>query len=371
MHLRLLISFLFLTFLTYSFSANALTTPNVSANALFLYQNSNFHQEDTNAAALDDSPNGLNIQEAELQFYSEVDPYTRLSLLLAIAPSYESDGTTVSEKWGIEPEELFAESNAVSNLSLKIGKFKAAMGKHNTLHTHAFVFINAPLANTKLLGDEGFNDVGVSAAVLVPSSWFNEVTLQYLRGKGENEEFKAPSPASGVGLLHWKNLVDLSEDLTLELGASYAEGKNSFSQQTSLAGADLTFKWRPSQGGKYQSLLWATEYLARTQSQAGVLDEKGSGIATWLQYQFAERLSGTYRYESFTMKESFDVTAIPNDTTERNSLGMIYTPSEFSSYKLEMGQTHGGILSSKNETTEKVVFVQANFTIGAHPAHSY
>ena len=69
----------------------AMNTPNTSANALFLYRNSNFHQQDADPVNLDQDRNGINIQEAELQFFSDVDPYTRLNLLLTIHPEYEKD----------------------------------------------------------------------------------------------------------------------------------------------------------------------------------------------------------------------------------------------------------------------------------------
>ena len=371
MHFKVFRTIAFIIALAFGLDAFCLSTPSMSANALFLYRNSNFHKDDVNVTTPDQTPNGVDVQETELQFYSDVDPYTRLSLLLSIAPKYTSDGTKVSEEWGIEPEEAFAESNVISDVTFKIGKFKAAMGKHNTLHTHAYPLIEAPLANTKLLGDEGLNDAGLSAAVLVPTSWFNEVTLQYIRGKGENDEFNSPSPGGGVGLVHWKNLVDLSDDLTMELGASYAKGANTYRQTTSLTGADLTFKWRPSEGGRYQSVLWATEYLSRKQTQDSVSDERGAGLASWVQYQFAERWSAVYRYDNLLIKDTFDIANLPNDTWERHSLAIAYSSSEFSSYKIEYDQRRDGTLSSSNDNTEKSIFLQANYTIGAHPAHSY
>jgi len=353
------------------FDAYAITTPNISANTLFLYRNSNFHKGNSNATDLDQTPNGFDVQEAELQFYSDVDPYTRLSLLLSLAPQYTSDGISVSEEWGIEPEEVFVESNILSDVTFKIGKFKSAMGKHNSLHTHAFPFVDSPIANIQLLGDEGLNDAGVSAAFLFPTEWFNELTIQYMRGKGENEEFNSSSPSMGVGLAHWKNLVDLSEELTMEIGASYAQGGNSFSKTTSLSGADMTFKWRPSEGGKYKSILWSTEYLSRKQSQVDVADEKGAGVASWVQYQFSERWTCAYRYDQLKVRDSFDPIKLLNTTWVRNSLSFVYSPSEFSSYRIEYNHNHSGVKNNNDENTEKTFYLQANFTIGAHTAHAY
>lgn len=356
-----------------TFAADAsLKTPNISANTLFLYQNSNFHKDNMDPANPDQNRNGFDIQEAELQIYSDVDPYSRLNMLLSIHPEFEGNGTAVEEKWVLEPEELFVESISLPSVLLKLGKFKAAMGKHNMLHTHAYPFIQAPLANEGLLGDEGLNDVGLSAAIMLPASWFSELTLQALRGEGENAEFNSPSPSDGVGLAHWKNLFDLSDALTMELGLSYATGANSLKGTTDLTGADLTFKWRPNEGGRYQSLIWSTEYLARKQSQDGVSDdEKAYGVSSFVQYQFAERWAALYRYDNLNVENTFDSTTLPNGPSERNSIALAYMPSEFSSFKLEYDQRHGGVPSSSGEDTEKAIFLQANFTIGSHPAHAY
>lgn len=352
-------------------SLASLSAPNMSANALFLYKNSNLHKGDTDVTNIDQDRNGFNLREAELQFYSDVDPYSRLSLLLSVHSEYQADGADVTEKWVLEPEEAFIESSALSAVTIKLGKFKAFVGKYNTLHTHAYPFMDAPLANRGLLGDEGLSDVGVSAAGLFPTSWFSEVTGQFLRGEGENPEFKSPSPGDGVGILHWKNLIDNSDDLTMELGATYAAGGNQLRGTTSLSGCDLTFKWRPAEGGRYQSVVWSTEYLSRLQQSSNLANEDGSGVVTWMRYQFAERWAGLYRYDTLTLRNSVDITKLPNGTGERHSLNLAYFPSEFSMFSLEFQRRHGGIISAANETNEQAVFLQANFTIGAHPAHSY
>ena len=364
---------LFLTLSSTCFGADApsLISPNISANVLLLGRQSNFHKEDSDPTNIDQNRNGFNIQEAELQFYSDVDPYTKLNLVLSVHSEYEANGTDISEKWIVEPEEAFAESNVIPAVTLKLGKIKAAMGKHNQLHTHAFPLVEAPLPNKFLLGDEGLNDVGLSAAVFLPAPWFSELSLQALRGEGENAEFKSPTPGDSVSLAHWKNLFDLTDSWTFEAGASYAQGMNSYRKNTTLTGADLTFKWRPVDGGRYHSLIWGSEYLARTQGQASVSDEKGSGLISFLQYQFAERWIVIYRFDNLTVKNTFDAVALPNDTWERHSLGFAYKPSEFSIFKLEYDQRRGGTVNANGDTTEKAIFVQANFTIGAHPAHSY
>src|SRR5689334_10826193 len=56
--------------------------PDISANILTLYQKSNRGNAATSA-----SPNGFALQETEIQFTADVDPYLRASALLSIAPT--------------------------------------------------------------------------------------------------------------------------------------------------------------------------------------------------------------------------------------------------------------------------------------------
>lgn len=354
-------------------NTSTLSSPNVSANALFLYRNSNFAKEDSNTTR-----NGFDLRETELAFYADVDPYSRLMLLLSVHPEYTYDtgAAKITQSWILEPEEAYAETNQIPNITLKFGKFKAAIGKHNLLHTHAFPFIDQPLANRVLLGEEGLNDVGVSIAALLPANWYSELTLQALRGEGENTEFKSATPNDFVTVGHWKNLWDLSEALTSELGTSYGFGRNSLRGQTRVAGLDFTVKWRPAVGGKYQSWILAGEYLDRRLEQSDRSDanvETSSGWNLWGQYQFAERWSALARYDHLKTEGSDSVlntNAIDNRVSRKYSAAVVLNATEFSNYKLEASYTEGPT-SSTSEWIERKILVQANFTIGAHPSHSY
>lgn len=353
------------------FSISALAAPSISSTALILYRDSNFHKEDFDPVNPDQSPNGLNIQELEIKLNAEVDLHTELNVVLAVHPKFESDGTNTEETWLIEPEEVYAENNRIPEAQLKLGKFKAFVGKHNTLHTHAFAFVEAPLSNIYLLGDEGLNDTGISATVKLPANWLSELTLQHLRGKGENESFKSPRPGDGVSVGHFKNMVDFSNSTSLEVGASLATGANSFRQTTTVTGADLTLKWIPTEAEKYNSLVWTTEYLQRRQGQADVDTEVGSGLASWVQYQISQQWAVLYRYDDIKFENSFEPTSVPNEKSIRNSFGVAYTASEFSTVKLEVNQRKGGIKSVSGDETENTFFLQFNLAMDAHAGHNH
>ena len=368
-------------FFSLNVMAAGLTAPNISANALLLYKNSNLGNSlpgNSNPATAYNviDQNGLDIEEAELNFYADVDPYSHLNMVLTIHPNYVYNSTTkkVEQSWILEPEELFAESSEIPYTTFKIGKFKAAIGKQAILHTHAFPLIVTPLTNHVILGDDGLLDVGVSGAFLIPLPWFSELTVQGMRGKADNTEFNSPYPNNPVGVGHFKNLFDLTSTTTMELGQSYAYGKNSVNQITAIRGLDATFKWRPESSGKYNSLLIGGEYLDRTLGQGlGYLKEKSNGYYIWTKWQFAERWDVVLRTDKLKVANSdsnINVDALVNGTSYKNYVGFDFNASEFSSLHLEYNWMKGTMANSglKNE---KTVFLQANFTIGSHPAHGY
>ena len=348
-------------FLQTSFAATqGSSNPDISVNALFLYKNSN-RGYDPNAA----NRNGVNVQEAEIQFASDVDPYWRFvgTFSMSQAPDDAKLAQTpsvYSPKWQFEPEEAYAESLDFTVFTLRVGKFKAAMGKHNQLHTHAYPFIDAPLQNQVLLGDEGLNDTGASVAALLPLSWFSEISVQGFSGQTPDDTyFLSSAPGNFVGLVHFKNLWDLSDELTAEFGVSGASGQNSASGSTNLYGADLTFKWRQS---LEKAVIWSTEILHRDYQTS--TNEKGDGFASWVQFQPARRWWFEVRGEYLQIRDQATSTISPFQ--RKQSAVAAFDPSEFSEVRVQYD--HLNDVSMKDEHR---AMLQFNYTIGAHPAHSY
>src|SRR5262249_22687810 len=152
---------------------------------------------------------------------ADVDPYFHANALISLT---QEAGTT---DFGVDPEEVYFETISIPLATFKAGKFKAALGKENQLHTHAFPFIDPPLINDILLGDEGLNEMGVSASVLLPAPWFMEVTAQ---GIGTNNDvLYNPSDSKQMAWLgEWRNLWDVNDDLTLEWNLFGTGGANQF-----------------------------------------------------------------------------------------------------------------------------------------------
>lgn len=327
--------------------------PAISVNGLFLGAYRSVENDNPNA----DPKTGLSIQEMEVQFTANVDTYLKANMLL----SMESTNS-------IEIEESYVDALIASNLSLRAGKFLAAFGKHNLLHAHQFPFIDKPLANEAILG-EGLNEVGASLNLLAPFPWYSELNLQLL--EGENQRLLNGALNDDFAYLgHFKNLWDLNEDATLELGGSYLTGKNSVGGHNSnsqAAGGNLTIKWKPSIRPAYKTLIWQTEYLTSWR-QTGIdsiteeknPDAKIGGISSFIQYRFDRNWWAQGRYDYLGFPNS-----TANNDSRRLSALLGYVPSEFSAIRLQYNHL--------NETArdEHQLFLQLNFTMGSHPAHQY
>ena len=313
------------------------TNPAISVNALIMGAYASELTAETTS--------GLRVQELELQFTSFVDPYWKAVFILALP-----DGENV------ELEEGYVTSLGLpGGLQLRTGKFYAALGRQNLLHTHAFAFLDAPLVNEQLLGDEGLNEAGVSLHWLTPLPWFVEVTGQIL--DGANEHFASEHGGDLLYLGHLKSFHELGDATTVEWGGSAAAGSNALGGTSSLLGADLTVKWRPLGAGTRRAFVWQTEYLRADDDSPGVPAE--GGLYTQAQVRFARRWWAEGR---------FDWLGLPKAEPERDwraSALLALVPSEFSTLRLQYSR-----LRTDGDNVDQLM-LQLNVTIGSHPAHRY
>ena len=308
---------------------------------------------------------GPSFQEAEISLISTVDP------LWTLAGNFTFDAGS-----GLA-EEAYAITDSIPSIQIKVGEFRAAFGKHGTLHTHAFPFIQAPIIMSNTIGEEGFKDAGIEAAWMTPLPWYCELTLGGYRQIAVTPDhplnFNGGSMDNIPYLIHLKNLIDVDEDTTMELGGSDLTGMGDDGRHHSVFGADLTFRNVPLRQSNQRGWILQGEYIRKVSDVGDIYNHESDGWYASFQYRLGQEWwSGIRAEEAFNSVS--DISENPTDTSlaghvQRASINVAWLPSEFSELKLEYGlaQTaNGGPAQVDNR-----VMLQFNYIIGFHPPHAY
>ncbi|MFZ4620980.1 MAG: hypothetical protein ACOYNS_10495 [Bacteroidota bacterium] len=292
----------------------------------------------------------------EVQLSSIVDPYAEANFLF----SFGKDSVNGDFGAGLEVATLTTLSLPYS-LQATIGKFKPHFTKVNSLHPHAFSFVDFPTMTKNFFGDEGLFMEGISASVLVPNPWdfYQELDVEI----GRPESTPALDNGASSKLLysaHLNNFFELSDNSTLGVGLSGLTGVNALDLNTVMAGIDLTYKWKPVRFNTYNSFTWQTEaLLCRSDSAAGNAVQS-YGAYTMFEYQIEKRtyVGARFDYSGLPMIERSD---------ERTaSLLLRFQPTEFQVLALEFQHVNRNYAPG----FQQVVF-RAIFGIGTHAAHAY
>jgi hypothetical protein len=289
----------------------------------------------------------LDLDEVEVAFQAFIDPYAKGLFFIAVGPE------------GAEVEEGYAQFVTLPwGLTAKAGKIKATFGKANTWHTHQRPWIDQPLMVTRFFGDEGIADVGVSVSKSVgnPFGAFIEATGEVYSGSVEGA-FQRQSDNDLLYNAHLKLFKDLSENSNVEVGTSWARGTAGGHGHNQLAGADLTYRWKPLQRSIDKSFIARFEGVAN--KRPGI-DETLYGFYASADYQLARRWHAGVRFDSadradFDLRQDRGVSAT-----------LSFWPSEFSQIRGQLRRTQYERGPAFNE-----VLLQLQFSIGAHGAHTF
>ena len=254
----------------------------------------------------------------------------------------------------------------------------ATFGKHGLLHTHAFPFIQAPIIMSNTIGEEGFKDPGAEAAWLTPVPWFLELTAGIYRATEVTDENPLDFGSAAHDNVpfggHLKNLFDLTDNTTMEVGVSGLSGKGADGYTHTAYGADLTFRNVPARASNRHGWILAAEYIGKGASGPGTFKQQQHGWFTSLQVRLAQTwwvgVRGEQALDSYTdvLVDPMTGDAIPGDTN-RGSANIAWTPSEFSYVRLEYSYAQSDANGFRPK--DQRLMIQMNYTIGYHPAHAY
>jgi hypothetical protein len=345
-----------------------LANPAIGMSALFL------GQEAPNVSQ--SGLNGIQFQEAELSVISTVDPYWTLAANLVFGAD-PAHGIPDS----VEAEEAYATCDSIPDIQLKVGEMRAQFGKHGLLHTHAFPFIQAPIIMGNSIGMEGFKDAGIQAAWLTPLSWFSELTVGAYTPVADDEsenggqgnhplDFNSPSHDNIPYLAHLKNLIDVDDDTTMELGASDLTGMGDDGLHHAVYGADLTFRNVPLRESNQKGWILQGEYIKKVSYNDGVYNQETDGWYGSFQNRLSQEWWTGVRYEQcFNATPDTQVDPTENSLpghVQRVSADIAWLASEFSEVRAEYSFARNDAGSVDNRA-----MLQFNYVIGFHPPHSY
>ncbi len=342
--------------------------------------------------------NGFNLNYAELTLQAPADPFFDVFATFHLSPS----------EFEIE-EAYFTSRGLPGNFQVKAGKFLSHFGRINNQHAHFWNFNLLPMVYEDFLGGEALNEIGAQVSWLAPTDFFLNLGLEVLQGSNAesfgttgfsvgDQQLKAVE-LPNLAVAYAKTSLDLSDDLVLLGGLSYAQGGTrhsgsaevatdahvhqlvptpigAFAGGTRLLGADLSLRWLID---SYRELSWQSEFLHRSLDGSRYdatgrvpLAKEQSGLYSELVWRFDWQWRTGLRLDLVTRNDSWENAQLkPGATLLPRYTAMVeYHPSEFSRLRLEYNYDLTRFADGV-QTPVQSVFLNLNLAMGAHGAHQF
>lgn len=315
---------------------------------------------------------GFNLQQLELSLSGAVDPYFRFDSYLA----FGAEGFELEEAYGTTLD-------LPGGLQARAGQFLTRFGRLNSMHPHAWDFLDQPFALGRIFGGDGNRGLGGELSWLTPLPWYVELVGSMTRadGEGTNRSFfgEANPRVSGIRDFLYvgavKQFFPLSENWSLAWGLSAARGPNATGPNhgTYVYGSDVYLKYRPITRQSQTELSLQAEWLLRRRhaSDAMLYDV---GSYAQIVYRFARRYSAAVRYEYGTPSRdrsgTLHLDALDPEWASvrtRESVAFTFYPSEFSRLRLQGSRDAG----PQGDAPIWAAFLGVEFLAGAHGAHRF
>lgn len=365
------------------FGGSAFTNPNISLVLDTFYYTSNLSNDELANRGIPgfttqglDQRNGFNLDSAELFIFSPVDPYLNLYSNIP----FTENGVSIEEAYVVT-------TDLPEGWQLKGGKFKSNFSRLDAQHPHAWDFWDIALPYRAFLGSEGLGgEKGVQLTWLPAWSIYTQIGAEVLQG--ENDLLFGQDAHDGPHAFAFfvKGSIDTSDYSTFYLGPSVLFGKTDNSNvlpgtevrgNSALYGMEAVWKWKPA---SREALTIQSEYLLLTQSGNTIDPTTHAIIDSLRRRQDGFYIQAIYRKNRWGVGARYDALNIFSDTFElsgiqrnfsgtphRETASLEYNPSEFTRVRLQLAHD----LSDPSGRTNNEAILQFNFSIGAHPAHSF
>ena len=337
---------------------------------------------------------GFTLQQAEMSLTGAVDPYFRAETFILATLD------------GIELEEAFLTSTALPwGLQLEAGSFFTEFGINNPRHPHQWDWVDQPVVNSRMFGDEGLRSPGFRLSWLTPLPWFSEIHFG-VQDANENEltsSFISDEPVGGrpqvkqnvdglddlLYLTRWVNSWDLNSNLTTRIGLSGLFGPNGTGNdaRTYIYGADMLWHWQ--QSNRFR-ITWQTEVIARDfeaarfvegTAVAGGDDEQGDlpgttlhdwGLYTQVLWRIRRPWALGVRYEyangsGASLPDGRSQDSLRDDRHRLSPL-VAWQPTEFTRFRLQYNYDDARFLEDHHAHS---LWFSMEVQYGAHMAHAF
>jgi hypothetical protein len=369
-----------------AFAASTAYNPQISLILDGRYSDYSNNPEDYNLAgfqAAEESglePAGFAIGESELTLSSNIDDHFSGQITLAFADE------------AAEVEEAYARSTAIGNgVTVKFGRFLSSFGYINSHHPHSWSFADTPLMYRALFGGS-LKDDGVQLNYVLPTDLFMQISTEALSGNA----FPAGANAEGgIGATSLSLTLgdDIGTDHSWQMGLSHWQAnniaeridanENTFSGNSKIDALNAVYKWSPNGNSRERNLKLQAEYFKRTED-GNVIDATSSNTSTYsgdqngwyaqAVYQFIPRWRSGVRIDRLNAENTGNQLSVLDDVgllsngyaAQRTSLMLEWLPSEFSRLRVQFNNDQ-----SVDTSTDRQLFVQYTFSLGAHNAHAF
>jgi hypothetical protein len=334
---------------------------------------------------------GFNLNETELTLSANVDQLFYGQATLAFAEGQ------------VETEEAFVSTPALGHgLTLKALRFFSGIGYGNSVHAHAWDFVDPALVQQAFLGSNLGVD-GVQASWIAPlpvyvelggeignavefpftdTSSKNGFSTGTLFGRLGGDIGTSHSYRLGAWLLNSQNLVDGAS--ALDLDARTGVTNTLAGGNTRIWGLDFVYKWSPDGNPTDRNFKLVAEWMHRELTGDLTFDSGGPGSNTdgfnakqsgWYAqgiYQFLPRWRAGLRYGQLDNGTISAGSNAANGITatgfspQRWSAMVDWSPSEFSRLRLQYNNDRTQLGLDDHQ-----LFLQAIFSLGTHGAHRY
>jgi hypothetical protein len=365
------------------FGGSAFTNPNLSLILNTFGYSSNLTNDELANRGIPgfmtqglDQRKGFNLDAAELFFFSPVDPYSNLYANIPVTEN------------GVSIEEAYVVTTALpEGWQIKGGKFKSNFSRLDSQHPHAWDFWDIALPYRAFLGGEGLGgEKGVQLTYLPALPIYTQFGVEVLQG--ENDLLFGQGAAEGPHAFTFfvKSSVDTSDNSTFYFGPSVLFGKTKnqniisgaqVAGNSALYGLEAVWKWKPT---SREALTIQSEYLLLTQSGDST-DLTTAAIDSLRRKQDGFYIQGIYRKNRWGIGARYDLLDLFHDTFEqggvqqnfggkphRETASLEYNPSEFTRVRIQVSHDKSDTVTGR---TNDEAILQFNFSIGAHPAHSF